>query len=242
MGFGYLVLGFLIASNFVYRQITMLIACLLLMLGMLKLGQYNRPLREARLFLCPTLGVAAVSFVYEAGRLLSFFGEDTAKAANNYLSPLSLLFFLLFTWRLLAGIHLLAVETDLPKIAYRAKRNTVFTFIAEGLWLFLDLPITAEWYNTFSFHAAFPVLLCRVVVVCLNAWLLYGCYMQICLPEDVDMPRHKTGIGFLDAWNEKMDAREEAAQAEKKQALADLYHEREKKYKEKQNQKKGRKK
>jgi hypothetical protein len=174
--------------------------------------------------------------------LLSFFGEDTAKAANNYLSPLSLLFFLLFSWRLLAGIHLLAVETDLPKISYRAKRNTVFTFIAEGLWLFLDLPITAEWYNTFSFHAAFPVLLCRVVVVCLNAWLLYGCYMQICLPEDVDMPRHKTGIGFLDAWNEKMDAREEAAQAEKKQALADLYHEREKKYKEKQNQKKGRKK
>lgn len=242
MGFGYLVLGFLIASNFVYKQITMLIALLLITLGMLKLGQYNRPLREARLCLVPTLALAALSFVYEAGRLLGFIRADGADRMNSYLSPLLLLLFLLFTWRLLSGINDLAVETDLPKIAYRAKRNTVFTFIAEGLYLFLSLPLSAEWYRDLALHAAFPVLLCRVTVVCLNAWLLYSCYMQICLPEDVDMPRHKTGIAFLDNWNEKMDAREEQLHAEKKKALADLYHEREKMYKEKQNQKKGRKK
>ena len=43
----------------------------------------------------------------------------------------------------------------------------------------------------------------------------------------VDQKRKKTGIGFLDELNEKMDKREEAAQEEKKKALADIYRKRE---------------
>lgn len=242
MGFGYILLGYIISINFVFRQITMLPATLLLMLGMLKLGQYNRPLREARLVLCPTLAISAVAFVYEGGRMFDLFSDAQWEAANHILSPAMLVFYMVFTWRLLAGIAALGEETELPKVAYRARRNTAFTLIAYTLYILLELPITAPWYTAFAAHAALPVMLCHLVVMILNAMLIFSCYRLICLPEDLDMPRHKTGIAFLDRMNDRMDKQEERRQEEKKQELADLYRKREAKYREKQNQKRGKKK
>lgn len=242
MGFGYLLLGYIISLNFVYQQLTMLPATLLILLGMLKLSQYNRPLKEALLLLCPTAAVAAISFVYEGGRMFGLIGAAAWEAANNVLSPLVLVLYLLFTWRLLAGIMALGKETDLPQVVFRARRGTVLTLVSYALYIFLELPITAGWYDVFAMHAALPALLFHFVVMILNARLIFTCYRMICLPEDVDMPRHKTGIGFLDRLNDRMDEREERALAEKKQAMADLYHKREAQYREKQANKKGKKK
>ena len=53
------------------------------------------------------------------------------------------------------------------------------------------------------------------------------------------MQRKKTGIAFLDELNEKMDKKEEEAQQKKKEALADIYHKREAKYREKHKNDKG---
>ena len=88
------------------------------------------------------------------------------------------------------------------------------------------------------------MLLLRLVVMLMNAVLIYSAYMQICLPEDVDMPRGKTGIALLDEMNEKMDRREEEKLAKKKEELARIYRERQAKYREKQqnSNKKGKKK
>ena len=55
------------------------------------------------------------------------------------------------------------------------------------------------------------------------------------------MKRKKTGIGWLDKFNEENDRRDEEKTARKKQELADIYHAHEKKYREKQNQKRTRK-
>ena len=243
MGFGYLFLGYLISLNFfVYPYLTLLPATLLMLTGMLRLSLYNRPLREATWALYPTAVAAVLAFVLEGGRFLGVMGLSLYESLSAYLSPLFLIMLAIFTDRLLVGLSMLGKETELPKVQFAATRNRLFSLVAYLSYLICSLPVKTDWYASIVAHAWAPVLLLRLIVTFMNAFLIYSCYMQICLPEDVDMPRHKTGIGFLDAWNEKMDAREEAAQAEKKQALADLYHEREKKYKEKQNQKKGRKK
>ncbi len=242
MGFGYVLLGYLISLNFVYQQLTMLPATLLILLGMLKLGQYNRPLREALYLLCPTAAVAAVSFVYEVGRMFGLISQTGWERANGVLSPLTLALYLLFTLRLLSGIVELSKETELPELVFRARRNTVLTIITYALYVFLELPITAAWYASFAMHAALPALLFHFITMMLNSLLIFSCYRLICLPEDVDMPRGKTGIAFLDKLNDKLDEREERAIAEKKQALSDLYRKREAEYREKQTKKKGKKK
>ena len=56
MGFGYLFLGYVISLNFlVYSALTMPIAVVLMLRGMLSLSRFNRPLKEAYLLLWPTL-------------------------------------------------------------------------------------------------------------------------------------------------------------------------------------------
>lgn len=240
MGFGYLFLGYVISLNFlVYSALTMPIAVVLMLRGMLSLSRFNRPLKEAYLLLWPTLLLSLCSFVLELLRMLSLLRQAQFDAISMPFSIMMPAALLLFTWRLLCGICALAKETGLPKLVYRARRNLVFSAIAYLAYLFFSLPIGADWFIAASVHAFVPVLLCRLIATVLNAMLIYSCYMWICMPEDLDMKRKKTGIGFLDELNEKMDKREEAAQEEKKKALADIYRKREEKYRAKHKNDKG---
>ncbi|MBO5052484.1 MAG: hypothetical protein J6D31_09835 [Clostridia bacterium] len=240
MGFGYLFLGYVVSLNFlVYSALTMPIAVVLMLRGMLSLSRFNRPLKEAYLLLWPTLLLSLCSFVLELLRMLSLLRQAQFDAINTPLSIMMPVALLLFTWRLLCGICALAKETGLPKLVYRARRNLVFSAIAYLAYIFFSLPIGADWFIAATVHAFVPVLLCRLIATVLNAMLIYSCYMWICMPEDLDMKRKKTGIGFLDELNEKMDKREEAAQEEKKKALADIYRKREEKYRARHKNDKG---
>ncbi len=245
MGFGYLFLGYLISLNFfVYPYLTLLPATLLMLTGMLRLSLYNRPLREATWALYPTAVAAVLAFVLEGGRFLGVMGLSLYESLSAYLSPLFLIMLAIFTDRLLVGLSMLGKETDLPKVQFAATRNRLFSLLAYLSYLICSLPVKTDWYASIVAHAWAPVLLLRLIVTFMNAFLIYSCYMQICLPEDVDMPRRKTGIAFLDEMNEKMDQREEEKAAKKKDELARIYREREAKYREKQakNNKKGKKK
>ncbi|MBQ8351784.1 MAG: hypothetical protein IJY20_07065 [Clostridia bacterium] len=240
MGFGYLFLGYLVSLNFlVYSPLTTPIAVVLMLRGMLSLSRFNRPLKEAYIILWPTLVVSLAAFFLELARMLSLISQARFAAINAWLSVMMPLAMLLFTWRMLCGIASLAKETELPKLVYRARRNLIFTAIAYLAYLFFSLPFEADWYAAATVHAFVPILLCRLAAMILNAMLIYACYMWICMPEDLEMERKKTGIAFLDELNEKMDKREEEAQEKKKQALADIYHKREAKYREKHKNDKG---
>ena len=241
MGFGYLFLGYVVSMNFlVYSPLTTPIAVVLMLRGMLTLGRFNHALKEARLILWPTLALSLLAFFLELLRMLHMSDTDRFGAINTWLSVAMPLALLLFSWRLLCGIASLSKETGLPKLEYRAKRNLLFTAVAYAAYIFFSLPIAADWFAAATMHAFIPVLLCRFAVMLLNAVLIYSCYMWICLPEDVEMQRKKTGIQFLDDLNERLDKKEEEAQRKKKEALADIYHKRETKYREKhKNDKKG---
>lgn len=244
MGFGYLFFGIFLAANFlVYAGITNLPAVLLMLLGMLTLGNFNRPLARARLLLLPSALLALAQFVFQ---LLSLFGLSiggTGETVSLTLSLLLELFMLLFTLSLLSGIALLGQETELPKIVFRAKRNAILIAVSYVLSILFNLPITAEWYKTACAYVLPPLIIFRLIAMLLDALLVYSCYMYICLPEDLEMPRRKTGIRALDEWLEKNDRREEERNAQTKEELAKLYHARDAEYHEKmkakeQNEKK----
>ncbi len=239
MGFGYVFLGLVISLNFfVYDTLTMPIAILLLLRGMMTLSRFNRPLQYAFYTLWPALPTALLSFFLELLRMLGILTEAHFQSARQICAPLLLLFLLIFLCCLLRGVALLAEETELPKLAYRAKRNTALTLIVYTGYLFFSLPIATDWFAFAAAHALFPFILGRLFVTVLNAILLYSCYMWICMPQDLDMARKKTGITFLDTLNERLDKKEADAQEKEKEELARIYHEREAKYHEKQKKKK----
>ena len=194
MGFGYLVIGYIFAMNFVYEGFTMLPGVLLMLNGMLTLGNFNSPLREARLWLFLALPVSVIRFVAELCRMFSLCPADIYTSLGDLSALVLAILLLLFSLRLFSGIAALAVETGLPDIRFRAKRNAFLTALA---YLFS---------------------------------ILYSCYMYICLPEDLDMPRHDTGIAFLDRLRRKADEKEDMRIAEKKKKLEKIYRERSEKY------------
>lgn len=237
MGFGYLFFGIFLAANFVaYPGITMLPAVLLMLMGMLMLGNFNRPLGQARLLLLPAALAALGCFVFEIINLFALIPMASYEMFSYIFSLALEVLMMLFTLRLLAGIALLGKETELPKIVFRAKRNAVLLTLAYALSILLSLPIEAEWFKSVAVYVYAPLVIFRLIAMLLNAFLIYSCYMYICMPEDLDMPRRKTGIRFLDEWFEKSDRREEEQAEKTKEELAKLYHAREAEYHEKQKQ------
>ena len=238
MGFGYLFIGYLLATNPVYSAFTAVFGVLLFAFAMRRLSLFNLPLRHAGMLVYPMLAVEGARFVFELLRLLSLVPAALFSNVSSILMPISTVLSLLFHERLLSGIEELAIETELPKVRYRAKRNRLFAILTYALSLAITLPISAEGYLLFAGSAFLPVLIALVVCIVLNAMLIWSCYMWICLPEDLDMKRKKTGIAWLDRIEDKLEADEEKRQAEKKEELEKLFRARQEQYREKQKRKK----
>ena len=238
MGFGYLFIGYLLATNPVYSAFTAVFGVLVLSFGMRRLSRFNLPLRHAGMLVYPMLAVEAGRFVFELLRLLSLIPTALFSSASDILAPASTVLFLLFHERLLSGIEELAIETELPKLRYRAKRNRLFSILSYALSLAIALPIGSEGYLTFTAAAFLPALIALLVTVILNAILLWSCYMWICLPEDLEMKRKPLGIKWIDRIEDKLEADAEKRQAEKKEELEKIFRERQAKYREKEKRKK----
>lgn len=240
MGFGLLFVGYLLTLNFNYESLSLFPALCLILAALFSLSPYHRAFYEARLWGFALAGFSFVYFAAELLRMAGVLGEDIFRPLRGLLVPAVALLMLVLHDRLLRGCEALSEETELPKLQYAAKRNRFLSLIAYSLYLLLSLPISADWYATLSLVAAAPVLLFRFVTGCLNAYLIWRCYMWICRPEDVNMERRRTGIEWVDRRAEEADRREEEQQAEKKRELEKIYRARQEKYRQKQQ--KGRKK
>lgn len=238
MGFGYLFVGYLLATNPVYSAFTALFGVSVMYFGMRRLFRFNLPLSHAAMLVYPMLVVEGGRFTLELLRILSVIPASIFTALSDILTPASTVLFLLFHERLLSGIEGLSIETELPKLRYRAKRNRLFSILSYSLSLSISLPISGEWYTLFTAAAFPPTLLVLLVTVILNALLIWSCYMWICMPEDLDMKRTPTGIRWLDRIEDKLEADEEKRNAEKKAELEKIVRTRQDMYREKQKRKK----
>ncbi len=238
MGFGYLFIGYLLATNPVYSAFTAIFGALLICFAMQKLGRFNLPLSHAKMLVYPMLAVEGARFVFEILRFAAVIDSARFTFFSDILVPASTVLLLCFHERLFSGLEELAIETELPKIRYRAKRNRLFSILTYFLMLVIALPIEGEGYQTFTAAAFLPILLALLVTITLNAILVWSCYMWICMPEDLEMKRKKTGISWLDRIEDKLEADEEKRQAEKKAELEKIFRGRQEKYREKQKRKK----
>ncbi len=242
MGFGFLFVGYLLTLNFAFESLTLFPALCLMLVGLFSLAPYHRAFREARLWGFVLAAFSSAYFVAEIVRMAGGVGEELFDLLkDSILLPAITLLLLVFHDRLLRGCEALCEETELPKLQYAAKRNRFLSWLAFSFYLLLSLPLRADWYIGVVGAAFLPVFLFRLAVGCMNAYLIWRCYMWICRPEDVDMARRQTGIEWIDRRAEEADRREAEKQEAKKRELAEVYRARQEKYRQKQ-QGKGKKK
>ena len=215
MGFGWLLIGemllFPITVGFFY---TVPVAAVFLCLAGYRLARVNRPFGVS-FYLALLAGVLAVPAI-----VLRVVPATDGLA--HYAEGATLL--CIFAWHLaaLTGMAWVTKETGLALAA--------FLPVADGL------PVSEE-AGRFLTGANYAVIALGLVVLALNAYLMFRAYANICMPEDVEMPRRASRFRFINEAREKADAREAAARelALKKQTeyrerrLAELAKKREKK-------------
>ncbi|MBO7292665.1 MAG: hypothetical protein J6V07_01885, partial [Clostridia bacterium] len=177
MGFGILFFGYLISINTIaYPGFTKIIAYLVMLLAMTRLGQYNRDLKAAYYTLIPTAVIGALYFLAEIAAMFSLLPEKELTLLFR-LVPLAIAIFeLVFLFRLLRGLQALAKETEVPMLEVSAFRDRLFVLGYYFLYILGQLDYGEKMaYVLACYNLA--ILLVGFVVMFLNAKLFYNFYM-----------------------------------------------------------------
>ena len=236
MGFGILFFGYLISVNTIaYPGFTKIIAYLVMLLAMTKLGRYNRDLKAAYYALIPTTVIGFLYFLSEISAMFSLVPEREMTLLFRLIPFAAAIFELFFLFRLLRGLQALAKETEVPMLEVSCFRNRLFVLGYYFLYILGQLDYGEKMaYFLACYNLA--VLLVGFVVMFLNAKLFYNFYMWICLPGDEDMKRKSSKNRLLDKLYEKMDEMEERRL--KRRQEQDLLYRSEKEAKRKERRKK----
>lgn len=235
MGFGWLFIGEVllcpIAVGFYY---TVPAAAVFLCLAGYRLARVNRPFGVG-FYLALLAGVVSVSAIVL--RLV----PATAGIAD-YAEAATLLCLLARSLATLTGMAWVTKETGLAKLHAASYRNRIFSCIYYALAVFLTaadgLPVREE-VGRFLTGANYAVIVVGLVVLILNAALAFRAYANICMPEDVEMPRRASRFRFVNEARAKADAREEAARELSRKKQAEYRERRRAEWAAKQEKKKG---
>lgn len=222
MGFGILFFGYLVSFNTIaYPGFTKIIAYLVMLLAMTRLGQYHRDLKAAYYTLIPGAIIGALYFLTEIASMFSLLPEKELTLLFRLIPFAVAILEAVFLFYLLRGLQALAKETEVPMLEVASFRNRLFVLGYYLLYILGQLDY-GEKLTYFLACYNLAILLVGFVVMILNAKLFYGFYMWICLPGDVDMKRKTSKIRLLDKLYEKMDAMEERKLERKRER--DLLH------------------
>ncbi len=209
MGFGILFIGYLISFNTVaYPGFTKIFSFLVMLLAMSRLGVYNHRLKGAYRALIPTSVLGAIYFFLEVARMFSFLPEESETLLFRLVPLAVAIGEAVFFAYLLGGLAELAKETEVPFLQLGALRNRLFTLIYYFLFILGQFDYSPA-LTRFLIYYNVALLFVGFFILFLNAKLIYGFYMWICLPGDENMERKTSSIPFIDKLYEKMDAAEE---------------------------------
>lgn len=238
MGFGWLLIGYLllfpVTVGFFY---TVPVAAVFLCLAGYRLARVNRPFGVS-FYLAILAGVTAAAAIVL--RLVK------ATAGVAHIAEAAALVALL-AWHIamLTGMSWVTKETGLTKLYAAAYRNRFFACIYFALAVFLtaaDGLTVSEDVRRFLTGANYAVIAVGLLAFALNAYLLFRAYANICMPEDLDMPRKASRFRFVNEAREKADAREEAARELSRRKQTEYRERRQAEWAAKQEKKKGKKK
>ena len=229
MGFGILFIGYFLlfpaCFNFFY---TLFPAVILLAYATRKLARVNIRFHQSFITLFPLFAVTLTAVILRQVLPVGHLLPDIADTAV-------LLLLLCFSFLLLTGIDWVSLEVGLTDLRARAVRNRLFLFLyyipASALTLLPVFPVSENEQTAAMFAGLQAVfILMGFVLMVLNLWLIYSCYAQICMPDQLNRERKPSRFAFINRFRNRQDAREEevlsyvkerrARRAEKERARA----------------------
>ena len=224
MGFGILFIGYFMATLMSINTIgsvMRLLGYVLVLVATRKLSKYHRAFDAVSLATALMMAVSLLLVVYDASSFLyEMLIVDTQllpPAFRTVVGYVEMALTFVFSAVLLWAIRLIAIQTQVQKIAVGAVRNFVFICIYYVLSLIGLLPFAFA--QKYAAIVGAPVLILYFVWIILNLVLIYSCYARICDEDDVDMEQKPSRFEFVNNMRRESEARREAANQKYAQKL-----------------------
>ncbi len=184
MGFGLLLFGYLMMISVPFHGVDVfvdLVGFLFILAAMRKLEAYNIYFLRCKQTAVVMCGVGLLTLITQVMSIFVALPEavTTAAALINAAGMLVLHYFMLH------GIRSIARYTELPKWSAKAERNWFLTVVYYAAVLALMIPAVKDFMGVYF---NLPVYVLGLVWLGLNIWLIFNCYVRICLEGDEDMP------------------------------------------------------
>ena len=224
MGFGWMFLGYilLLGTNFEILGVTLditpdVVGFLLLSHGFAVASKYCDCFKISKIL--GTIGVP-LSLAYLLTELSSSLGfVDFAPIVLTVISYGYAIFKLVFSLCLLYSLYLISAQTGVEKLRKKSIRLAIYTVLFFFAEHFLPSFLSRFGITLSTSQTAGLQMLLNICCILINATLIFGCYMWICLEGDEDMPdnrkhKYKTPFDYFD----KTKAEEELRKAEERRA------------------------
>ena len=221
MGFGYLLLGYLVtfviyitASAVGIGSVALLLGYVLMLLGLWRLCRYQAAFAMAKWLTFPLLLTALYAGVKDLCTLL-LWNDPFGKGVASVMEWASFLLIVVFHFAMLYGIRMIAMEVGLPKIATLATSNTLAVGLYAALYLVGSMPFVGESVRP---YLTLSVTLFNLVFIISDLILLLQCAKNICAEGDEEVAPRPSRFGWInrigDAYNRVHDELNEKSHAD----------------------------
>lgn len=189
-------------ANIILRKYTDAAACALMLRAATKLSPYGKSFRTVKTLLWGMLAVGAGWLAFSVISVFGVFEEVWVARVDYVLEFISVAYHLFFNYTLFTGIERLAEETEIPVLVSRAKRQRSMTFGFDLIYLlFLGVSVLRVFMVI-----AVPILsLLWIVITCINASVIYSCYMWICIEGEEEIGRKRSRFAIVNKISDFLD-------------------------------------
>ena len=222
MGFGYLLLGYLItyviyitASSVGVGSLALIAGAVLMFLALCSLRRFSTSFEAARWLTLPIFVLGLCRLWQDiAGAWLSWEGT----AADVFLTVVTWASFattLLFHFAMLYAIRVLALEVELKKLSSHAMYNTLAVGIWGALFLLCNMPTVGEKVLP---YLSFSMGLFNLLYLISDIVLLLRCAKNICAEGDEEVAAKPSRFAWInriaDSYSQTMDKLKENSRAD----------------------------
>lgn len=219
MGFGWMFLGYclLLGTNIEFFGVPVditpdIIAFLAMLKGFNVANEHCESFRVSRIFAMIGIPVSLVVTALDLFINMNVIAFSPAVATT--LSYAYDIFKLSYTLVLLYSLYLISTEVGVDKLRKKAARCAIYTVVF--FFLGRSSAMIFSWFGITlsSAYTAAIAMLADALCIVINATLVFGCYMRICLEGDEDMPdnreyKYKTPFEYFER-RQALDAAEKA--------------------------------
>ena len=219
MGFRWMFLGYclLLGTNIEFFGVPVditpdIIAFLAMLKGFNVANEHCESFRVSRIFAMIGIPVSLVVTALDLFINMNVIAFSPAVATT--LSYAYDIFKLSYTLVLLYSLYLISTEVGVDKLRKKAARCAIYTVVL--FFLGQSSAMIFSWFGITlsSAYTAAIAMLADALCIVINATLVFGCYMRICLEGDEDMPdnreyKYKTPFEYFER-RQELDAAEKA--------------------------------